>query len=151
MRVTIAVKSVLTICLLIAFSLAVVGVYLAHRERESLVDQVVARLEAQASLLAAETPESLVFGDAWARGVAARTKARVTVVAGDGRVLADSEEPSQEMENHGSRPEISDASHGGFGTLRAVQRDPEPGLWCTSRAASRPRSSARYSSACRFP
>lgn len=115
MRVTIAVKSVLTICLLIVFSLAVVGVYLAHRERESLVDQLVARLEAQASLLAAETPESLVFGDAWARGVAARTKARVTVVAVDGRVLADSEEPSQQMENHGSRPEISDARHAGSG------------------------------------
>ena len=115
MRVTIAIKSVLTICLLIVFSLAVVGVYLAHRERESLVNQVIARLEAQASLLAAETPESLVFGDAWARGVAARTKARVTVVAGDGRVLADSEEPSQQMENHGGRPEISDARHAGSG------------------------------------
>jgi two-component system phosphate regulon sensor histidine kinase PhoR len=119
MRLTIATKSVLTVCLLIAFSLTLVGLYLAHRERESLVKQIVARLAAQTSLLAVETPESVVFGDAWARGAAARTKARVTVIAADGKVLADSEEPSRLMENHRDRPEVSEALRAGSG--RAVR------------------------------
>jgi len=107
MRLTIATKSVLTVCLLITLSLTLVGLFLAHRERVSLIDQVVARLEALTSLLAPETLESTVFGDAWARGAAARTKARVTVTAADGTVLADSEEPSRVMENHRDRPEVS--------------------------------------------
>lgn len=127
MRLTIAAKSVLTVCLLIAFSLTLVGMYLAHRERESLVNQTVARLEAQTSLLAAETPESVVFGDAWARGAAARTKARVTVIAPDGRVLADSEEPSRLMGNHRDRPEVAAALQAGSGRAvrfsRSVNRD----------------------------
>jgi two-component system phosphate regulon sensor histidine kinase PhoR len=127
MRLTIAGKSVLTVCLLITLSLALVGLYLAHRERESLINQIVARLEAQTSLLAAETPESIVFGDAWARGVAARTKTRVTVIMADGRVLADSEESSDQMENHRDRPEISAAVQTGSGQAvrfsRTLSRD----------------------------
>jgi two-component system phosphate regulon sensor histidine kinase PhoR len=115
MRLTIAGKSVLTVCLLICFSLALVGLYLERREREFLVKQVAARLEAQASLLAAETPESIVFGDAWARGAAARTKSRVTVIASDGRVLADSDEPSVQMDNHRQRPEVVEALRSGWG------------------------------------
>ncbi|OGB94590.1 MAG: hypothetical protein A2Z31_09940 [candidate division NC10 bacterium RBG_16_65_8] len=127
MRLTIAAKSVLTVFLLIAFSLTLVGLYLAHREREALTNQVVARLEALTSLLATETPESVVFGDAWARGAAVRTKARVTVIAADGRVLADSEEPSRLLENHRDRPEVSAALQSGSGRAvrfsRSVNRD----------------------------
>jgi two-component system phosphate regulon sensor histidine kinase PhoR len=127
MRLTIAGKSVLTVCLLITFSLALVGLYLAHRERESLIKQIVARLAAQTSLLAPETPASLVSGDAWARGVAARTKTRVTVIMADGRVLADSEEPSPQMENHRDRPEVSAALQVGSGQAvrfsRTLNRD----------------------------
>ena len=127
MRLTIATKSVLTVCLLITLSLTLVGLFLAHRERVSLIDQVVARLEALTSLLAPETLESTVFGDAWARGAAARTKARVTVTAADGTVLADSEEPSRVMENHRDRPEVSEALASGSGwsvrTSRSVGHD----------------------------
>jgi two-component system phosphate regulon sensor histidine kinase PhoR len=127
MRLTIAGKSVLTVCLLITLSLALVGFYLAHRERESAINQIFARLEAQTSLLAAETPESIVFGDAWARGVAARTKTRVTVIMADGRVLADSDESSQQMENHRDRPEVSAAIQTGSGRAvrfsRSLNRD----------------------------
>jgi two-component system phosphate regulon sensor histidine kinase PhoR len=119
LRLTIAAKSVLTVCLLIAFSLTMVGVYLERRERQGAIDQAVARLEAQVSLLAAEVPESILLGDAWARRAAARTRARVTAIAADGRVLADSEEPSRLLENHGSRPEVVAALRTGSG--RAVR------------------------------
>jgi two-component system phosphate regulon sensor histidine kinase PhoR len=127
MRVTIAVKSVLTVCLLIVFSLALVGVYLERREEESIIKQVVARLDAQSTLLQAEIPESLLQGDAWARRAGIRTKARVTLIAQDGRVLADSEEPSAQMENHHDRPEVAAALATGAGQAtrfsRSVNRD----------------------------
>jgi two-component system phosphate regulon sensor histidine kinase PhoR len=127
MRVTIAVKSVLTVCLLIVFSLALVGVYLERREEESIIKQVVTRLEAQSALLQAEIPESLLQGDTWARRAGIRTKARVTLIAPDGRVLADSEEPSAQMENHHDRPEIAAALATGAGQAtrfsRSLDRD----------------------------
>ena len=88
MRVTIAVKSVLTVCLLIVFSLALVGVYLERREQESIITQVVARLEAQSALLQAEIPESLLQGDTWARRAGIRTKARSRELGGTGLGLA---------------------------------------------------------------
>ena len=109
MRLTIAGKTVLTISLLIAFSLALVGLYLERRERTSVIAQTVARLEAQASLLSLEVGAGLAEGDAWARRVKARTGARVTLVASDGRVLADSDESSNRMENHARRPEVAAA------------------------------------------
>jgi two-component system phosphate regulon sensor histidine kinase PhoR len=91
---------------LIAFSLTLAGVSLERRERAALVDQAVARLEAQASLLSPEVTTGISEGDAWARRVSTRAKARVTVIAADGRVVADSDEPSSQMENHADRPEV---------------------------------------------
>jgi len=47
--------------------------------------------------------------------------ARVTLIAGDGRVLADSSEDAAglaAMENHGTRPEVIDARRSGFGLAR---------------------------------
>jgi two-component system phosphate regulon sensor histidine kinase PhoR len=115
MRLTILAKSVLTIGLLIAFSLALVGVYLERRERSAIVGQVVARLEAQVSLLAGEFIAGVREGDAWARRVSARTRGRVTAIASDGRVLADSDEASGGMDNHASRPEVAQALAEGSG------------------------------------
>lgn len=115
MKLGILAKLVLTIAVLIAFSLGLVGVYLEWRERTAIVDQTVARLEAQASLLSGEITAGVPGGDAWARRVAARTKARVTVIASDGRVLADSDEASIQMENHATRPEVAEALAGASG------------------------------------
>ncbi|MBI4735547.1 MAG: PAS domain-containing protein [candidate division NC10 bacterium] len=127
MRLTILGKSVLSIGLLIAFSLTLVGVSLERRERAALVDQAIARLEAQVALLSGEVAAAVPEGDAWARRVAARTKARVTVIAGDGRVLADSDEASIRMENHATRPEVAEALAGASGHAvrfsRTVHRD----------------------------
>ena len=127
MRLTIAAKSVLATCLLIFFSLTLVGLYLERREEESIVKQVAARLEAQTALLQADIPESVLRGDAWARLAAVRTRARVTLIAPDGRVLADSEEPSAQMENHRERPEVVASLATGTGqairSSRSVNRD----------------------------
>lgn len=139
MRLTIASKSVLTLTLLIAFSLALVGLYLEQQEQAALVNQTVARLEAQSSLVSAEVAAGLAEGDAWAQRTKARTGARVTLIASNGRVLADSDEPSHMMENHAHRPEIAAALANGNGhsmrfsatlgrdLLYFAQRVPQPG------------------------
>ena len=139
MRLTIASKSALTVSLLVAFSLALVGLYLELQERTVYVDQTLARLDAQASLLSAEVTAGLAEGDAWAQRVKARTGARVTLIAPDGRVLADSDEPSNRMENHAHRPEVAASLGEGSGhamrfsatlgrdLLYFAQRVPQPG------------------------
>jgi len=127
MRFGIATKAILPIATLIAFSLTLVGLYLERQQRAVVVAQVVARLEAEASLLSREVAAAVLLGDAWAREAGGRAKARITLIASDGRVLADSEEPSRQMENHATRPEVTDALAKGRGySLRfshTVQRD----------------------------
>jgi two-component system phosphate regulon sensor histidine kinase PhoR len=44
------------------------------------------------------------------------TRTRVTLIAGDGRVLADSDESPTQMENHADRPEVVQAREHGTGT-----------------------------------
>jgi two-component system phosphate regulon sensor histidine kinase PhoR len=115
MKFGIATKAILPIATLIAFSLTLVGLYLERQQRAVVVAQVVARLEAEASLLSREVAAAVLQGDAWAREAGERAKARITVIASDGRVLADSEEPSSQMENHVSRPEVAEALAKGSG------------------------------------
>ncbi len=50
--------------------------------------------------------------------VATETGRRITVVAADGTVIADSDAVASEMENHGSRPELVAARNLGFGVER---------------------------------
>ena len=122
MRLTIATRAVVTISLLIALSLGLVGLYLVHQEREAVVQLVVARLEALTSIVAADLSESPAIGDAWARRARGRTKARITVIASDGRVLADSDEAAAGMENHRHRPEVEAALAGGSGVAMRFSR-----------------------------
>lgn len=70
MRFGIATKVILPIAALIAFSLGLTGLYLERQERAVVVAQVVARLDAEASLLAHEVPGAVVEGDDWARRAA---------------------------------------------------------------------------------
>jgi two-component system, OmpR family, phosphate regulon sensor histidine kinase PhoR len=122
MRLTIATKAVLTVGLLIAFSLTLVGLFLERRERSAIIAQTAARLDAQASLLAAEVADGLPPGDPWARRASSRTNARITAIAADGRVLADSEERAGQMENHADRPEVIQALATESGQATRVSR-----------------------------
>jgi two-component system phosphate regulon sensor histidine kinase PhoR len=138
MRLTILSKSVLTIALLIAFSLALVGLILERRERRALGEQAIARLEAQASLLSGEVAVARQAGDAWAQRAAVRTRARVTVIAPDGRVLADSEEPSNRMDIHADRPEIVQALAEGRGQATRFSQVANRDLVYFARAVPQP-------------
>ena len=127
MRTGIATRAILPIATLIAFSLTVVGLYLERQQRDVIVAEIVARLEAESSLLSRDVSAAVLQGDAWAREAGKRAQARVTVIAADGRVLADSEEPSGQMENHAKRPEVVAALATGNGHSlrfsRTVHRD----------------------------
>lgn len=77
-------------------------------------------LETRARILAAQVADRLQPVDAVALGRICRrvgqdTDTRVTVIAADGTVMADSDEEPSRMENHSSRPEVLQALAGGVG------------------------------------
>ena len=89
----------------------------AARERahaEELMEEAARILRPE---LAAADPAAL---QEWARGADTRAHLRVTVIAGDGAVLADSQNDPVFMENHGTRPEVLEALRKGIGT--AIRR-----------------------------
>ena len=67
----------------------------------SLQPGVISRMEA--------SPDKL---DLWTKTMGARIRARISVIAPDGSVLADSSALPERMDNHGNRPEISQAMEG---------------------------------------
>lgn len=86
--------------------------------REFYVSSLGQRMEREARLLGHSLPFRSDIGslDADSRGLAVDLGARITIIAADGRVLGDSAEPSETMENHRSRPEVTDAFSQGTGT-----------------------------------
>ncbi len=69
-----------------------------------------------AEVEAARTPAEL---EAWARNVCGGSALRLTLIAADGKVLADSARTPEEvlrMENHAGRPEVVEARAGGQGS-----------------------------------
>jgi two-component system phosphate regulon sensor histidine kinase PhoR len=86
--------------------------------REFYVSSLSKRMEREARLVAHSLPLRSDTGslDGESRQLAAELGARITIIAADGRVLGDSAEPSDSMENHGSRPEVRDAFLKGSGS-----------------------------------
>src|SRR5882762_3546041 len=86
--------------------------YIGQRETQS----VQHRLTVEARILSGEAPAIAPAKlEDWARQVAGRAQARVTVVDPKGAVLADSEHDPETMENHANRPEIRQAYAGQVG------------------------------------
>jgi two-component system phosphate regulon sensor histidine kinase PhoR len=107
------------------------GVTLARRLERRAATALAESLAASARLMAPEAARVL----AESRGIPAvpsvavalgeRARCRVTLIAPDGRVLGDSDEPETAvagMENHGDRPEIRAALGGAMGT--SLRRSP---------------------------
>ena len=127
MKVKVRTKLFVVSLGLIALTLMVSDLFLAPRLDRLLVARVKADLlvrarlmEAEASLLARSN--SPVSSDSWeqlANLLGQRANARVTLIAGDGKVLGDSslnETAVSAMENHSDRPEIMEALASGEGT-----------------------------------
>lgn len=105
--------------LLSLLPLALATAFASRAIRSFYIDRTVADLTAKAQLVEAELPRLLaVEGDTRAeliREVAARAAARLTIVAADGTVLADSEQDAAKMDNHAVRPEVAEALSGAVG------------------------------------
>jgi len=113
-------KLALTYLLLLFSVLLAVDLYAARTLRRDYLRAAYEQLESlerlvQARLPAFEQAEALRLWADWL----GRSGVRVTVVAADGAVLADSVEDPAKMENHGGRPEIQEALARGEG--RAVR------------------------------
>ncbi len=116
MRVRFFWKLGLSYLLLLLLFLVAVSALTAGLLRRNFLDAGIRQLDSLAGLAESRPPP---LGDRkaledWASWMA-RSGARVTVVAEDGTVLADSAEDPRQMENHRDRPEIQSALRSGRG------------------------------------
>jgi len=100
--------------------LIVLDIYVVQALKREYLQGAFSQLESLSRLASEKPPE---FSDPaelaeWTRWLA-RSGARITLIANDGKVLADSEEDPARMANHRGRPEISTALTDGSG--RAVR------------------------------
>lgn len=113
-------KLELTYVFLLFLVLLAVDIYAARALRRDYLRAGFEQLDSLAKLAESRPPQldDAAALNAWTDWMA-RSGARVTVVAGDGRVLADSAKDPHTMENHADRPEIQEAFAVGQG--RAVR------------------------------
>ncbi len=101
--------------------MGILGFYLTNSTRSSQLNNLRSQLENEARITAeASLPGFLSQDeqgtiDALAKKLGEQTDTRVTIIALDGVVLGDSEEDPATMENHATRPEVSDALSTGLG------------------------------------
>jgi two-component system, OmpR family, phosphate regulon sensor histidine kinase PhoR len=109
--------------LLLLLVLAVMDTFVVRSLRQEYLSSAFSELQTLAQMARMREPE-LRDGAAlreWAAWIGA-TGTRLTVVARDGKVLADSDDDPARMENHSGRPEIRDALASGSG--RSVRHSP---------------------------
>jgi two-component system phosphate regulon sensor histidine kinase PhoR len=122
MRARLFWKLELSYVLLLAAAVLGVDFHAARTLRQQAMDAGFRQLESLIHLSAAQPPPSATDGAVeWTRRMAA-SGARVTLVARDGTVLADSAEDPAIMDNHAGRPEIREAMASGQG--KAVRWSP---------------------------
>ncbi len=103
---------------LIAMATLFLSVFLLRTIREYYLDRLEIQLVAQARMLADDAGARLAGGgdlDSFAKTLGAASGARITIIAPDGTVLADSHEDPARMENHANRPEVVQALAEGVG------------------------------------
>src|SRR5262249_5957343 len=69
---------------------------------------------------------------------------RITLIASDGRVLADSEEAPRHMENHGNQPEVLEARANRFGTATRFSNTLHENMMYVALRVDEPSSEAAY-------
>ncbi len=92
--------------------------YVTGAVREDRISSLRENLAVQAELIARDIPfRHPVPLDPLCKRFKSMTRARVTVIAADGRVLGDSDHDSSTMENHGGRIEVRQADLTGVGMV----------------------------------
>jgi two-component system phosphate regulon sensor histidine kinase PhoR len=94
--------------------------YGTHTFKKFYAEQMVSFLAAQSSLLLPQVTEFTVSGRYAELGLFCRERGqkvstRITVIAPDGRVICDSNQDPQAMQNHANRPEIKQSFAGDTG------------------------------------
>ena len=128
LRRRIAIKLTLTLVIFVAVVILTAGLYLERSLEEFAVSSLEARLALVGRVLEPEAREVVAGGApsgglAFVTRVAAATNLRVTLIAPDGHVAAESDRPMQvwpAIDNHRDRPEVAAALAGRVG--RDVRR-----------------------------
>ena len=91
--------------------------YLASKVAERThIDTLTHELLDKCRMLALAPESDMIQGSKRFAEVAKAVQGRITLIAKDGRVLADSEGDPKHMENHSARPEVARALHGETGS-----------------------------------
>ncbi len=107
--------------ILILVSMGAVSLYLVNFVRNTYMSNLEERLDQEAGLVGEATaryfsgPLDPAGLQAASERIGNLIQARVTVIAGDGTVLADNWEDPSTMENHSGRPEVQEALISGLG------------------------------------
>ncbi len=105
----------------VALLILVAGVEVALRK--DLEREISTTLEREAHLIAEALPADSTVWQATVQRLGRQMGVRLTLIARDGRVVAESDEPAEtvpRIENHHDRPEVLVALQGGVGTDRRV-------------------------------
>jgi two-component system phosphate regulon sensor histidine kinase PhoR len=130
LRRRIALKLTLTLVGFVALAILAAGIYLDRALEGLAVRSLEARLAAAATVVSDDAARLVALGpsdsvNAFIAHLARASGARATLIAADGRVLADSHTSAAELPrlgNHANRPEVRAALAGGTGQdLRASE------------------------------
>jgi two-component system phosphate regulon sensor histidine kinase PhoR len=117
-------KLFLSYMLVILVAVGTLGGYVAHEISRRYTDDLKADLLSEAKVVRELTGARFSVGESaalqqTAQRLGREAGLRVTLIAGDGRVLADSEHDPRTMENHAGRPEVLQAlAEGGGSSIR---------------------------------
>ncbi len=103
-------------CVLLALSLVFLGWVLISRMESHLLDEI--RLDLEAKTIFVNELTASRKADEWQQTMfrlGKDTRTRISLIADDGKVLADSDELPEQMENHLDRPEVQLAKEHGIG------------------------------------
>jgi two-component system phosphate regulon sensor histidine kinase PhoR len=103
------------------------GLYGCYLMRQFYLDQLAIDLEARARLCAKQIAVPLDAGDSAAVDALCKElgnlmSTRITVILGSGKVVGDTEESPEKMENHSDRPEVRAAMAKGIGIATHFSR-----------------------------
>ena len=114
-------KLYLVYAVLIVITALTVGLLIQARITKDTVARIQHSLEQQCTMLESIARPALQRGEISAeleqqlRPLGESTGTRFTVILADGTVIADSDRPARELENHGNRPELLEALNSGSG------------------------------------
>ena len=110
-------KIMVSYVVLLLAVLATTYLYIAYRVHDNYIYLERQRLLTAAKILARGLPTNLSMAglQPWAEALGLQTGLRITVIAADGRVLADNQGNPAAMDNHSGRPEVQEAHRTGTG------------------------------------